>query len=180
MPGNSWQYICLCEFRHPEDPTSGKAVDPRVCGAGEKLHSRQYYAKMEFASYGYEVYTSEVDDHGVDFVVKVPETNRFYEVQVKSVRNYGYVFIPESKMKELTPYRLVCCLHFLDDKLPDVFVIPATSWEMPNELLVHRKYDKPGLTSKPEYGINISRKNYSLLNPYCVEEQLSKMKETAE
>jgi hypothetical protein len=30
----------------------------------------EYYAKMEFASYGFEVYTSEVDDHGVDFVVK--------------------------------------------------------------------------------------------------------------
>jgi hypothetical protein len=25
----------------------------------------EYYAKMEFASYGFDVYTSEVDDHGV-------------------------------------------------------------------------------------------------------------------
>ena len=30
----------------------------------------EYYAKMEFASYGFEVYTSEVDDHGVDFIAK--------------------------------------------------------------------------------------------------------------
>ena len=35
----------------------------------DKLNQRQlgrygeYYAKMEFASYGYDVYTSEVDDH---------------------------------------------------------------------------------------------------------------------
>ena len=43
----------------------------------------EYYAKMEFASYGYEVYTSEVDDHGVDFVVKVPGAEKFYEVQVR-------------------------------------------------------------------------------------------------
>lgn len=35
----------------------------------------EYYAKMEFASYGYEVYTSEVDDHGVDFIARkrIPE-----------------------------------------------------------------------------------------------------------
>ena len=33
----------------------------------------EYYAKMEFASYGFEVYTSEVDDHGVDFIAKKPE-----------------------------------------------------------------------------------------------------------
>ena len=30
----------------------------------------EYYAKMEFASFGYDVYTSEVDDHGVDFVAR--------------------------------------------------------------------------------------------------------------
>ena len=30
----------------------------------------EYYAKMEFTSYGFDVYTSEVDDHGVDFIAK--------------------------------------------------------------------------------------------------------------
>lgn len=41
----------------------------------EKLSSLQlgqfgeYYAKMKFASYGYDVYASEVDDHGVDFII---------------------------------------------------------------------------------------------------------------
>lgn len=39
----------------------------------------EYYAKMEFTSYGFEVYTSEVDDHGVDFVAKQPKTSEFYE-----------------------------------------------------------------------------------------------------
>ena len=32
----------------------------------------EYYAKMEFASYGFEVYASEVDHHGVDFITKQP------------------------------------------------------------------------------------------------------------
>ena len=45
----------------------------------------EYYAKMEFTSYGYDVYTSEVDDHGVDFIAKNP-TGHFWEVQVKAVR----------------------------------------------------------------------------------------------
>jgi predicted GNAT family N-acyltransferase len=30
----------------------------------------EYYAKMEFASYGFEIYTSELDDHGIDFIAK--------------------------------------------------------------------------------------------------------------
>lgn len=126
----------------------------------------EYYAKMEFTSYGFEVYTSEVDDHGVDFIAKIPGKKRFYEVQVKSVRNYGYVFIAKSKMPELSENRLVCYLHFIDGQLPEVFVIPATAWNKPNAVLVDRKYDKPGQNSKPEWGINISKKNYTLLDEY--------------
>ncbi|WRO21021.1 DUF4365 domain-containing protein [Metallumcola ferriviriculae] len=52
----------------------------------------EYYAKMEFASYGFEVYTSEVDDHGIDFIAKTKE-GRFFEIQVKSVRQTNYVFM---------------------------------------------------------------------------------------
>ena len=135
----------------------------------------EYYAKMEFASYGFEVYSSEVDDHGVDFVVKVPGTAKFFEVQVKSVRDYGYVFISKSKMPVLTSHRLVCYLHFIDGQLPDVFVIPATAWDKPNAVLVDRNYDKPGQTSKPEWGISISKKNYSMLDTYKAENKLSEL-----
>jgi hypothetical protein len=130
----------------------------------------EYYAKMEFASYGFEVYTSEVDDHGVDFVAKMPNSNRFLEVQVKSVRDFGYTFITESKMPQLSDNRLICYLHFEDNKLPDVFVIPATVWANPSAVFVHRKYDKPGQKSKPEYGISISRKHYDLLKPFVADE----------
>ena len=129
----------------------------------------EYYAKMEFASYGFEVYTSEVDDHGVDFIAKLPSENRFYEVQVKSLREYGYIFMAKSKMPELSDERLICFLHFIDGKLPDVFVIPASAWKNPNTILLDRKYDKPGQKSEPEWGINISQKNYSLLAKYAAD-----------
>ena len=126
----------------------------------------EYYAKMEFASYGFEVYTSEVDDHGVDFIAKLPGENRFYEVQVKSLREYGYIFMAKSKMPEPSDERLICFLHFIDGKLPDVFVIPASAWKNPNTILVDRKYDKPGQKSEPEWGVNVSKKNYNLLTEY--------------
>ena len=135
----------------------------------------EYYAKMEFASYGYEVYNSEVDDHGVDFVVKVPETAKFYEVQVKSVRDYGYVFISKSKMPVLTAHRLVCHIHFIDEQLPDVFVIPATAWAEPNSVFVERNYDKPGQKSSPEWGISLSKKNYCMLEPYKADVKLKEI-----
>ena len=37
----------------------------------------EYFAMMEFASYGFEVYTSEVDDHGINFVVKTKASGTF-------------------------------------------------------------------------------------------------------
>ena len=135
----------------------------------------EYYAKMEFASYGFEVYTSEVDDHGVDFVAKLPGENRYYEVQVKSVRDYGYIYMAKSKMPELSEDRLVCYLHFIDGQLSDVFVIPAIAWKNPNAVLVDRKYDKPGQKSEPEWGINISKKNYDLLDEYKADCWLKEM-----
>ena len=113
--------------------------------------------------------------NGVDFIVKVPGTTKFYEVQVKSVRDYGYVFISKSKMPVLTSDRLVCYLHFLDDQLPDVFVIPATAWDKPNAVLVERNYDKPGQTSKPEWGINISKKNFRVLDSYKADNKLKEI-----
>ncbi len=126
----------------------------------------EYYAKMEFASYGFEVYASEVDDHGVDFVVKLPGEKRFYEVQVKSVRDYHYTSISKSKMPLLSDDRLVCYLHFINGQLPDVFVIPASAWRNPNAVLVDREYDKAGQKSASEWGINISKRNYELLGKY--------------
>ena len=135
----------------------------------------EYYAKMEFASYGFEVYTSEVDDHGVDFIAKLHGENKFFEVQVKSVRDYGYIYMAKSKMPELLEDRLVCYLHFIDGQLPDVFVIPATAWKNPNAVLVDRKYDKPGQKSEPEWGINISKKNYNLLDEYKADCWLKEM-----
>ena len=78
-------------------------------------------------------------------------------------------------MPVLTSHRLVCYLHFLDNKLPDVFVIPSTAWDKPNAVLVDRNYGKPRQTSKPEWGINISRKNYNLLDPYKADDKLKEM-----
>jgi len=51
----------------------------------------EYYAKMDFTAYGFDVYSSQVDEHDVDFIAK--KGNSFYEVQVKAVRNSNYMFI---------------------------------------------------------------------------------------
>jgi hypothetical protein len=122
----------------------------------------EYFTKMEFTLYGYEVYTSEVDDRCVDFVVR-REGGQFFDVQVKSLRGYGYIFIQKSKFP-ISPHRLVAALVFHPNREPELYLIPMTAWLVPNELLVSRDYE--GLKSQPEWGINISRKNQPLLDTF--------------
>ena len=47
---------------------------------------------MEFTSYGFDVYTSEVDDKDIDFVIR-NQKSKYYEIQVKSLRGSGYIFM---------------------------------------------------------------------------------------
>lgn len=131
----------------------------------------EYFAKMEFASYGLKVYTPEVDDHGVDFIVR-DRKGRFCEIQVKSLRGKGYVFTPKSKFDISNKNLYLTLLIFEHGKLPDIFLIPSQVWEAPNEVFVDRNYDKPGQTSKPEYGINISQRNFGILEIFKFEKTI--------
>lgn len=129
----------------------------------------EYYAKMEFTSYGFDVYTSEVDDHGVDFVAKY--NGIFYEVQVKALRQPTLV-IRKDKVVVGDKF-LICLLRFIDGSMPEVYVFPSSVWSNPNTLFVDRQYDKPGQKSKPEYGVNCSKKNLPFLTPYRIGEFVS-------
>lgn len=132
----------------------------------------EYYSKMEFASYGFEVYTSEVDDHGIDFIAKT-KSGAFLEIQVKSVRKTNYVFIQKEKWNIESSNIYLALLIFEDSKLPESYLIPATAWKKPNELLCDKDY--VGLKSKPEYGLNISKKNMKLLQAYKMEDVIRKI-----
>ena len=132
----------------------------------------EYYAKMEFASYGFDVYTSEVDDHGIDFIAKTIN-GRFLEIQVKSVRQTNYVFMQKEKWNTDSPDSYLALLLFEDGRLPEFYLIPATAWKSCNDLLCDKDYI--GLKSKPEYGVNLSKKNISLLQQYKFEDVVMSM-----
>jgi len=64
----------------------------------------EYFVKMEMTMYGFQVYSSEVDDRGIDFVARYGN-GPFLSVQVKSVREKGYVFMQKDKFG-LSPHTL--------------------------------------------------------------------------
>lgn len=120
----------------------------------------EYFAKMEFASYGFYVYTSEVDDHGVDFVAISPDESKMYEVQVKGSRCYNPVCIVKSKQK-VDEKHLICFLHFIDGSMPSVFIIPSTELDKHPDIIRSREYGD-GKKSAPEWGLLCSKKNLPL------------------
>jgi hypothetical protein len=131
----------------------------------------EYFTKMEFTLFGFEVYTSEVDDRCVDFVVR-RDGGQFYDVQVKSVRGHSYAFIPKAKYP-IAPHRLVALVVFHLNREPELYLIPISAWLAPNQLLVARDYE--GLKSEPEWGINISQKNQSLLDTHRFERLIERL-----
>jgi len=122
----------------------------------------EYFVKMEFTMHGFQVFTPEVDDRGVDFIARFG-TGNWNEVQVKTVRDPKYIFFKEDKFK-LSQTFFVAVVILTEGKEPDIFLIPRSQWEAPTELFVYRSYE--GLVSSPEWGINLSKKNLPLLEQF--------------
>lgn len=133
----------------------------------------EYFAMMELTRYGFQVYSTEVDDRGIDFVTRY-ECGPFIEVQVKSARgDVGYIFMEKDKFllrKELY-FALVL---FSDGQLPTLYLMPSTEWERPHDVFASRDY--AGKQSKPEWGLNISHKNMHVLEKYRFEQVIDQLK----
>lgn len=127
----------------------------------------EYYTKMEFAMYGFQVYTSEVDDRGLDFVARYKKSD-FLSIQVKSLRKQtGSVFMTKKNF-ELNQNLYLAFGLLSEGAMPKLYLIPSTAWSEPNGVFVDRIYGE-GYKSDPEWGLNLSKKNMPLLEPYRFE-----------
>ena len=133
----------------------------------------EYFVKMEFTKRGFDVYTSEVDDKGIDFVVCTKEPRLYYDVQVKSVRGFNYVFFRKEYFR-LRDNLLAAVVMLLDGKQPKLHLVPSGVWREPNRLFVSRDYGPPR-KSPPEWGINLSQRNYPLLVQFSFDRTAAKL-----
>jgi hypothetical protein len=131
----------------------------------------EYFVKMELTMFGFQVYSTEVDDRGIDFVAR-HENGPFFEIQVKSLRSTGYVFMQKTKFSPSEHLYLALGLLF-EAQAPQLFLIPSTVWRSPDSVFVDRDYE--GLKSKPEWGLNISQKNMPALESYLFERTVHRL-----
>jgi hypothetical protein len=135
----------------------------------------EYLAKIELLKYGFQVYQSEVDDRGIDFIAK--SGTSFIEIQVKSVRlkTTNYVFFTKSELFFLRDSLFICLLIFFDNLNPKIYLIPSNDFNNNNGLFVDRDYNPEINKSKPEWGIQLSKKHLPKLIPYQIEFSLMKL-----
>lgn len=134
-------------------------------------HYAEYFVKMEFTLFGFDVYTAEVDDRGIDFVIR-KGNDRYYDVQVKSCRELNYIFFRKDKFSPRTNL-LAAVVLFTNGETPRLYLIPSTAWLQPNALLVSHDYE--GKRSKPEWGLNLSKKNLSLLIQFSFDQIVQRL-----
>jgi len=138
----------------------------------------EYFVKMELTMHGFEVYSSEVDDRGVDFVARL-DPGSFIAIQVKSLRGSGYVFMHKRKFNPLDEYLYLALALFFEGKPPELYLVPSSVWGAPKGIFVSRDYKGEDQTSEPEWGLNISRKNMPELEPFRFANRVEKLKTNA-
>lgn len=128
----------------------------------------EYYVKFCLTLFGIDVYTTEVDDKGIDFVIRL-NGSKYIDIQVKTIREKtSYVYVNKDSKSWTKPLRdnLYLALVILkNNSIPQIYIIPAIEWNNPNELLKSNDYFRSE-KSKPDWGINISKKNMKLLEQY--------------
>ncbi len=145
--------------RHPSRRTWSQLSAQQLGRYGERL------AHLEFSAYGFDVYVPDVDDRSVDFVVRLPD-HRFVEIQVKSIRNRGYVFMRKHLFEPLDSL-YVHINVFVDDREPDMYLIPSISLlETPLRLGFSSHDYGPGLKSPPEWGLQLSTQAMAALGEF--------------
>ncbi|MDQ3707677.1 MAG: DUF4365 domain-containing protein [Chloroflexota bacterium] len=135
----------------------------------------EYFVKMEFTMFGFDVYSSEVDDKGIDFVARKHNFAGdawYYDIQVKSTLNLNYVFMRKSKFM-LTDNLYLALVLFAAGSAPDVYLIPSKRWNTPDSLFADRPYIN--LKSPPECGLNLTKSKLPLLEPFRLVTMLPKL-----
>lgn len=130
----------------------------------------EYFAKMEFAMFGFLVFSAEVDDRGIDFVARRTDGKHF-DVQVKTITGTNYTYIKESKFSE----NLIVCLVVLNEGTPpSTFLFLKSDWDdTANGSLL--KVNTFGTPPKREYGFHLAQKRSDLLNSFELSSRINSL-----
>ena len=134
-------------------------------------HFAEYFAEMQLTLYGFEVYKTLIDDRGIDFIIRNPN-GAFFEIQVKSIIDYNNIKITRDKFDTSNDHLYLVAIKFVDDKDPEIYIIPSTKWTNPDNIF----YDSGIENKEPQYGLRLTtEKNCEYLKEYKFENYIEKI-----
>jgi hypothetical protein len=119
----------------------------------------EYLIKMEFVLCGADVFTSEVDDRGIDLVMRTPAGNH-YDIQVKSAyrARAGYVYLYRTH-----PCLFLALVRFVDSQPPEQYLVPSCLPDgSPNPMFRECYYTEDG-KREFERGLALNKANLAAL-----------------
>jgi len=132
--------------------------------------------KAEFLKRDFDVYSTEVDNDGIDFVVKNLNKN-YFDIQVKAT-NQKYIFMKKAVFQPRG--NLYLAMLILDQKQNNHFLlIPSLDFlnNTRDSFLVDRNYE--GKISPPEYGIYSNGKYLkALIDKYSFEKIVTELEKS--
>lgn len=91
------------------------------------------YAKMAFTLEGFEVYTTEYDDRGVDFVIRNHD-GKYFSVQVKATGKSANPFVYAESFHVSRDF-LLCAVRLIEGEAPEIYLAAGTDWDEEKECL---------------------------------------------
>ena len=123
--------------------------------------------------YGYLVFSAEIDDRCVDFVVR-NDAGRHFDVQVKTVTDKNYTFVCESKCSEDL---WICLVVLTESDHPTLYLFSGRDWNSDTSgLLQHHHYPK---SKEAEYGIHAAKTRARAMKPFAFDQSVERLREGA-
>jgi hypothetical protein len=133
------------------------------------------YSKMAFTLEGFEVYNSEYDDRGVDFVIQ-SKSSQFFLVQVKStIDDNANPFIKKNKF-QVSENFVFCVVRIIDGKEPILYIARGSDWKEKSKKCDCLHYNQKGGESGPYYEIRFASKYKNQLKNFEFQTYIKKLK----
>lgn len=129
------------------------------------------YAKMAFTLEGFEVYSTEFDDRGIDFVIR-NTSGHFLSVQVKATMGSANPFIYKDKFSE-SPSFLFCAIRLIEGIQPEVYIARGTDWLEGKAYLAFNSF---GGQAGAYYEMRFSEKYMLDLNAHKIEHYANQLR----
>ena len=102
----------------------------------------------------------------VDILATLPNDN-IIKIVVRTVSaDSQYTWINQKKFDIKDESLYIAALYIRNNIDKEIYLLPATEWQKAGTPFSTKNYDKPGLISEPEFGINFSQKTLEKLNAF--------------